>query len=169
VTIQDLGSIGELVAAIATVATLVYLAVQIRQNTKSVRSAAFQSAQRDLGDKLDSLAQDPELLRVFFDGNRDFESFSREDRRRYATFMVGMFRRYETLLYHTRLGNIEQGQWEGPLSELHNIFRHPGARAWWVGAKGSFNRELRNFIDREVLDSETGTPAAQQAAEPVVE
>ena len=29
-TIQDLGSIGELVAAIATIATLAYLAIQIR-------------------------------------------------------------------------------------------------------------------------------------------
>ena len=33
-TIQDLGSIGELVGAVATVATLIYLAVQIRQNSK---------------------------------------------------------------------------------------------------------------------------------------
>lgn len=38
-TIQDLGSIGELIAAIATVATLAYLAVQIRQNTLSNRDA----------------------------------------------------------------------------------------------------------------------------------
>lgn len=36
-TIQDLGSIGELVAAIATVATLGYLGLGIRQNTESVR------------------------------------------------------------------------------------------------------------------------------------
>ena len=33
-TIQDLGSIGELIAAVATLATLVYLAVQIRQNSR---------------------------------------------------------------------------------------------------------------------------------------
>jgi len=33
ITIQDLGSIGELIAAIATIATLAYLAIQIRQNT----------------------------------------------------------------------------------------------------------------------------------------
>ena len=32
-TIQELGSIGELIGAIATVATLVYLALQIRQNS----------------------------------------------------------------------------------------------------------------------------------------
>jgi len=42
VTIQDLGSIGELVAAVATVATLMYLAVQIRQNTRAVRGSAIQ-------------------------------------------------------------------------------------------------------------------------------
>jgi hypothetical protein len=36
VTIQDIGSIGELVAALATVATLAYLALQIRQNTTAL-------------------------------------------------------------------------------------------------------------------------------------
>ena len=30
-TIQDLGSFGELIAAVATVATLVYLAIQLKQ------------------------------------------------------------------------------------------------------------------------------------------
>ena len=41
-TIQNLGSLGEFIAAIATLVTLVYLALQIRQNTKTVRSTAFQ-------------------------------------------------------------------------------------------------------------------------------
>jgi hypothetical protein len=35
-TLQDLGSIGEFVAAVATVATLAYLALQIRYNTKAI-------------------------------------------------------------------------------------------------------------------------------------
>ena len=50
-TIQDLGSIGELVAALATVATLAYLAIQIRQNTLQLeqstlagRAAAYHQA-----------------------------------------------------------------------------------------------------------------------------
>ena len=36
-TIQELGSLGELVAAIATLATLIYLALQIGANTTAVR------------------------------------------------------------------------------------------------------------------------------------
>ena len=41
VTIQDLGSIGEFVAAIATIA---YLALQIRQNTRTLRVNSHQEA-----------------------------------------------------------------------------------------------------------------------------
>lgn len=44
-SLQDLGSIGEFVAAIATVATLVYLAIQIRHNSRALdRSNEFAQA-----------------------------------------------------------------------------------------------------------------------------
>ena len=42
-TIEDLGNIGELIAAIATVITLAYLALQIRENTRSVRGSTIQA------------------------------------------------------------------------------------------------------------------------------
>ena len=49
-TIQDLGSIGELVVAVATVATLAYLAFQIRQNTQSIgRTGCVLGAASDKG------------------------------------------------------------------------------------------------------------------------
>ena len=44
-SLQDLGSIGELIAAIATVVTLVYLAIQIRHNSRALdRSNEFAQA-----------------------------------------------------------------------------------------------------------------------------
>jgi hypothetical protein len=45
VSLQDVGSIGELVAAIATVATLVYLSIQVRHNSRALdRSNEFAQA-----------------------------------------------------------------------------------------------------------------------------
>jgi len=41
--IQDLGSLGELVAAFATIATLLYLAVQIRQNNRNLHESTSAS------------------------------------------------------------------------------------------------------------------------------
>ena len=40
-TISDLGSIGELIAAAATVATLLYLALQVRANTNTAKYNAI--------------------------------------------------------------------------------------------------------------------------------
>ena len=40
--IQELGSIGELIAAVATIFTLVYLAFQINQNTRAVKASMLE-------------------------------------------------------------------------------------------------------------------------------
>ena len=45
-TLQDLGNIGELISGIAVVISLIYLAVQIRQNTRTVRTSTYQTVRR---------------------------------------------------------------------------------------------------------------------------
>ena len=161
VTLEDLGNIGEFVGAIGVVASLVYLAAQIRQNTRSIRASAFEAAQRDLSEAIDLLSSDPELIRIYFDGNRDFESFSQDDRRRYACFMAAFMRRYETLVYQTRLGNIDPQDWEGVRKNLWQTFQGAGARAWWASARSHFNSELQEYVQRECLESgpSSNTPA----------
>ncbi len=42
-TIQDLGALGELLSAVAVLATLVYLALQTRRNTMAI-AAQFEAA-----------------------------------------------------------------------------------------------------------------------------
>jgi len=44
VNLQDLGAVGELVGAVAVLVTVIYLAIQIRQNTEMMRHTATQSA-----------------------------------------------------------------------------------------------------------------------------
>jgi hypothetical protein len=48
VTLQDLGNLGELIAAIATVTTLIYLAVQVRASNRLARAEASRSPNSDL-------------------------------------------------------------------------------------------------------------------------
>ena len=38
-TLQDLGGLGEFIGAVAVVVSLIYLAVQVRQNTGALNSA----------------------------------------------------------------------------------------------------------------------------------
>ena len=67
-TIQDIGSIGELLAAIATIATLIYLAAQIRQNTQMLRANSATVHTTSSNAIATILAQDAELCELYFRG-----------------------------------------------------------------------------------------------------
>ena len=68
-TIQDLGSLGELIAAVATVLTLGYLAVQLRQNTKALRSQTFQQSSMDMSLTANAISCDNELASIIIKSN----------------------------------------------------------------------------------------------------
>jgi len=89
-TLEQLGSIGEVVGALATVATLLYLAVQIRQNTTTVRSAATSSYVQGSNDVSNLLAADSELCDLYFKGLEDPSSLSGSERRRFV-IVLGAF------------------------------------------------------------------------------
>jgi hypothetical protein len=58
-TIQDLGSLGELIAAVATVATLIYLSIQIRASNSLARAEASRTPNSDLNSINAAFGTDP--------------------------------------------------------------------------------------------------------------
>jgi len=60
-----MGAIGELVGAVAVVITLIYLAAQIRQNTRSNRNLALQTISNQSADWLCLITQSSEVARIF--------------------------------------------------------------------------------------------------------
>ncbi|CAG0990317.1 hypothetical protein MYXO_02362 [Myxococcaceae bacterium] len=108
--LETLGNIGDFLGGAGVVVTLLHPASQIRQNAMAIRMSVFLDARRDVTAKRDGPSADPEWIRIYFDGNRDFESFSKVDRRRDGAFMAGLFRRYAPILYQTRPGSIDSSQ-----------------------------------------------------------
>jgi len=86
-TIEQLGSVGEIVAALATVLTLLYLAVQIRQNSRALRASsivAYMQAQEAIST---SLAENEELCELYFKGLQTPEALTESERRRFFIVM----------------------------------------------------------------------------------
>ena len=88
-TLEDLGNLGEFIGAIAVVASLVYLAIQIRQNTARIRENShvsrlllqenFVSGQESL---FRSLLTSEEMYRIWRLGSTTTEELSPDDRER---------------------------------------------------------------------------------------
>ena len=96
-TIQDLGSIGELIAAIATVATLVYLAIQLKQNTRALRSQTFQQSSMDMSLTANAISSDGELARIVVKASESLDDLFPEERIRFHFWLVVALRRFEAI------------------------------------------------------------------------
>ncbi len=150
-TIQELGSVGELVAALATVVTLVYLAIQIRSNTSAVRSAAAQSVHEAFATWYRLLAADPSLARLMTEGLRNYASLSEADRARFvATCMAFLFCSQDAFL-KWRQGSLSQELWRGWELVVMNLVHAPGGKEFWAERGYLFGDKFREHVENDLM------------------
>jgi hypothetical protein len=151
-TAQLLGNFGEFVGAIAVVATLMYLAFQIRQSTRASQHTAFHEAMRDQVAALHLLSTHAELSEIIYKGLADFESLPEDEKRRFETWINSWLRTAESLLYEVESSRIEPEEWLGVREHLKFAFSRPGFRQWWQHPRYNlFNQRLQDFINNDVL------------------
>jgi len=147
VTIQDLGSIGELVAAIATVVTLVYLAVQVRQNTRALRSSTFQDVSREMAHNVEPIVYQSDVAEILVKGLRGLAELTPSEQLRFRSVLVMSFRRMEAVYVHSKLGSIERELALGFELSMLSMLHNPGAAEWWGTAKATFTRSFSEHVD----------------------
>ena len=94
-TLEDLGNLGDFIGGLAVIATLVYLAVQIRQNSRMLRSAGEQTTRSDSTATITLAAQTPENAAVFHKGLSDPGALSPEERTQFNLFMAAAFYHFQ--------------------------------------------------------------------------
>ena len=111
-TIQDLGSIGEFLGGLAVLVSLVYLALQIRQNTTSVRAAASASVAESLSRVTETMSLEPELARIWTEGLADHDSLDGDARIRFNMIFLTYMRRIENAFYQQSRGFLDPDHWQ---------------------------------------------------------
>ncbi len=85
-SIQELGSLGELIAAIATVMTLIYLAAQIRQNNKGLAESTSASINASFASINSRISSDEQFAELFLRGRRDLDALNPVELERFRAF-----------------------------------------------------------------------------------
>jgi hypothetical protein len=131
VSIQDLGSIGELLAAIATIATLVYLARQIRGSNQVARAEARRGSQSSGSATYLAIAQAPDLAALFVRDLGDYRSLDPVEKTRFQFLLTGVL---EGTMMSVGDSEFGLGDDEGLARATRTVNRFlstPGGRAWF--------------------------------------
>ncbi len=127
---QLLGNYGEFIGAIAIVATLIYLAVQLRQNTASVRASAYQEWVTS-NVEIDMSMSNPAQSEIIEKGNHDSSDLTRETYVAYAMTHLAIMQMAQSTDYLYRSGSLDRELWEAEMNRVAGILAAPGVRQWW--------------------------------------
>ena len=159
-TLQDLGGVGEFIGGIAVVISLVYLAVQIRQNTKSVRTSTYQAILDSSRSDTELLLVHPHLERVYRVGRRNPEKLNDDERPLFRMLVAQLLLSSESLFLQHQQGAIDSDYWQRRQQTLRGLLSQPGVRQWWA-ARGT-PREYYDPGFRELVDSILGEVADRE-------
>lgn len=152
---EAIGAFGEVGGAIAVVATLIYLARQIRDSAEATRIAAYHQAQEQLWSVGIAISSDPETIRVLagtYTGG--FDSLKLEDRMRVefalGTFYFGM----ESMLALYEKGHIEAELWQNVFENNFRLLGSPLGREYLATRGGPISRRLEIRINEYLEKNE---------------
>src|SRR5262245_47740870 len=91
VNLDTLAKLGEFVSGVVVMISLVYLAYQVRQNTRSLRTENYARVLERMSTVQSRLSIDPELNRIVIYGAQDPSKLSRMERIRFTWALYEMF------------------------------------------------------------------------------
>ena len=182
-TLQDLGNIGEFVGAIGVVASLIYLALQIRQNSHQINqnsnsvlgSVELENA-RLASDWLVTIAQNPQLGRVWSLGLSEPTNLTDDEAVQFAMLMGSAFYRLEAPIRQYKRGLLSQDSWEPFEEVISRYMRSPAVLAWWANRDVPLAKSFTEYVNSRIPASSKHevpqgvapiwpAPAAQQGRE----
>jgi hypothetical protein len=152
--ITTLAAWGEFLGGIAVVVSLLYLASQIRQNSRLLRSSTASASTSVQNDATSLMVQDPELARLYDAGLTDRSSLSDVDRRRFDS-MIGMWVGGWNQEFEFSLdGVIAPSVWDTRLRTMRMHLRQPGMKRWWSEYREMYGEHFSRFIDGLIREGE---------------
>lgn len=161
-SLQDWGSLGELIGAVATVLTLAYLAVQIRQNSLQMREASKAAKTRAMDSTVEAFARYRSMLvnsdnaELYSRGLESYVTLSAVDQIRFRSIIEEYFFAYAAMFERLKAGTYEWGVWQAQIEGAVGALESPGASEWWAKRKHLFGTEFVSHVD-SVLEKRNAT------------
>jgi hypothetical protein len=147
---EALGAIANLLAAIGVIVTLIYLSIQIRQNTKAVRSSSVQNLVQSLSTTAQAAVENESMIPLLLKANAGDSALTEEERTRLHFWFIMTFRRFEGVYFQRDLGFVDAAVIEGFERSHIAILASKSGQVWWTNSKEIFNSGFVSYVE-EVL------------------
>ncbi|MDH3352067.1 MAG: hypothetical protein OEM60_04495 [Gammaproteobacteria bacterium] len=157
--LESLANLGEIIGAIAVVVSLIYLAVQVRQNTKAQQTENFSRALDRVAAIQATLSQDAETSVIFSKGVSDPSDLTSRERMQFTWTMYELFGAFEFMFIASKTNAIPEEIWQRWSSAIAWWLSYSGVKAWWkvrpIPFSESFTSYIESLLENNPTDAES--------------
>jgi hypothetical protein len=154
---QDLGALGELIGAVAVVVSLVYLAIQIRQNTnalemtlKSTELAAFERNVESAIRVREMFIMHPEIVELWTKGLKGYTKLEPAEKIRFEMILSNMFSAFQGAYMRQLTYKNDPREFAGSIAVMDKLLAISSVREWLDHAEPDWRPEFRELVDERV-------------------
>ena len=150
---EAVGAISQIVGTVLVGITLIYLAIQLRQNTSALKSSTFLAISTLMGTTMEVWATHSDLAPLLRKAQAGLDQLSPDDRARFGYLMMMAYRRVETVVVQRHLGFIDPELTEGFERSALSVLHSKGVRQWWDVSKDAFSNLFSAWVDEKIASN----------------
>jgi len=151
--LQDLANIGEFISGIVVIVTLAYLAIQVRQNTQSLRTENYARALDRISAMQAKLGQDVSFAQLLSRGASDVSQLSTQERIRLSWCLSEFFDALEFMFHAAERGALPEEVWARWSYTAAYWLSLPGVQSWWRALPMPYTPAFSAFVESTLRDN----------------
>ncbi|HEU0207701.1 MAG TPA: hypothetical protein VFQ78_01850 [Candidatus Udaeobacter sp.] len=166
-----LTAIGQLATVFIGVPSVIYFAIQLREQTRERRQAAVNALTVQWGDLTKALHQSEEFAALFLRGVQSFHTLDAVSKLRFSAFQNRFFKNFEGMYHSRREGILGSELWDEIDRTMSDFLAYDGVRQWWETRKHwhtpAFVRVVDGIIARGAKPTAYSTYDLNQHVRPI--
>jgi hypothetical protein len=136
----------EIASGFAVVITLIFLIIEVRENTEVARADACSELMRDLNNLAIAITQDDRMNRIWQQYHSgEAAALSDEETARLGVLLRNTFRTYETAYYRKQYGTLGESEW-ARFEEMSCYHRERQTEQLWEQSVGPLTSEFGSYV-----------------------
>lgn len=149
---EALGAIAESLGALGVIATLIYLAAQIRQNSRLLASSAKQATQSSVYAQNNIVIENDSVRKVITKSMLDPKSLDADERAQAHFYWMTGFITYQEAFKEVKKTGADDDFWNVLDHAIRQQLQTPGISDWWCRNKKQFNPEFAEHFSNVVAN-----------------
>lgn len=148
--LADWANIAQIIGGVAIVASLIFVGVQIQENSRAVRSGTFQAIMESDMTVIATLMNDPELSRLYATFTNSPGSLTEAELFRVVFFYIMAFRQFENVYEQFINGILPEARWLSTRGAVVAIVASPGGFCFFTATRNG--SQMTSTLKHDVID-----------------